>query len=122
MARRRSCPLLVLQISHISCTPQAPPWTCYCTWLDLSLRFKMEVALNGVAPAELPGHTVLGNVHAVARGLGDVGRRAGNGAEDGVVDGGGLATGIRVGGHLRVDRLTHAQCTFATFDAVLNRH
>src|SRR5437660_1800084 len=67
----------IFHISDLGDTQRTPPVPRY-----LPLRFEVEVALNGVAPAELPDHAILWDVHAVARRLSKVGWRNRNGAED----------------------------------------
>src|SRR5262249_35478132 len=65
-----------------------PEWSCWpprhAAGASDAVRlcFKVEGALNGVAPGELPDHTVLRDVHLVHRGFGHIGRRAGNRAKD----------------------------------------
>src|SRR2546421_7855826 len=86
------------------------------------LRFEVEVTLNGVASAELPDHAILWNVDPVMRRFGKVSWRTRNGAEDGIMDGGGSPVGIGIGGHLRLNDLAHTQGSFPAFDAVLNGH
>src|SRR5712692_5466980 len=107
----------VLHIGNFGDTHRTPPFPRY-----LPLRFEVEVALNGVASTELPDHAIRWNVHTVMRRLGKVGWRTRNGAEDGIVDGGGSAVGIGVGGHLRFNDFAHPQGPFPALDPVLNWH
>src|SRR5579883_2608791 len=82
---------------------------------------EVEIALNGVEAVELPDHAVLGDVDAVVGGLGDVGRGAGDGAEDGIVQRGGVALGIHVGRHRGVEHIADADGALAVLDAVIDR-
>src|SRR5262249_12747835 len=86
------------------------------------LRLEVEGALYGVAPRELPDHPVLGDVHLVDRGLGHIGWRAGNRAEDRVVQRRGPPLRIGVGGHLRVEHLSNTDRPLAPLDAVFDWH
>src|SRR5437660_6699433 len=87
----------IFHISDLGDTQRTPPVPRY-----LPLRFEVEVALNGVAPAELPDHAILWDVHAVARRLSKVGWRNRNGAEAAVVDGGRAPGGVGGGGQRRL--------------------
>src|SRR5437588_1612492 len=106
---------IVLHLCDVRDAHRTPPFP-----RQLRLRFEVEVTLNGVASAELPDHAILWNVYTVMRRFGKVGWRTRNGAEDGIMDGGGSTVGISVGSHLRLNYFSHTQCPFTALDPVLN--
>src|SRR5579863_579509 len=115
------CPMawlgIVLHIGNFRNAHRTPPFPWY-----LSLGFEVGVALNGVAPTELPDHAILWNVHTVLRRPGKVGWRTRNRAEDSIMDGRGSAIGIRIGSHLRFNDFSHAQSPLPALDPVFNWH
>src|SRR5437660_9050786 len=102
---------IVLHIGDFRDAHRTPPFPC-----RLTLRFEVEVALNGVASTELPDHAIRWNVHMVMRRLGKVGWRTRNRAKDGIMDGSGSTVGISIGCHLRFNDFAHMQCPFPALD------
>src|SRR5262245_7400334 len=73
-AHSRSNRLLIVYVRQLHSAHRAPPVVTSPAEREYirCLGFEVEVALNGIAPAELPDHTMLRNAHLVARGLGNV--------------------------------------------------